>query len=49
MQIPKVTKEADGGDAKKLVSLFDTLEDHDDVQNVFADFDLSDEALAEME
>jgi YebC/PmpR family DNA-binding regulatory protein len=48
-QLPKLTKEVDGSDAKKLVSLFDTLEDHDDVQSVFADFDLSDEALAEME
>jgi YebC/PmpR family DNA-binding regulatory protein len=48
-QVPKTLKEVDGGDAKKLVSLFDTLEDHDDVQNVFADFDLSDAALAEME
>jgi YebC/PmpR family DNA-binding regulatory protein len=48
-QVPKTLKEVEGADASKLVSLFDTLEDHDDVQNVFADFDLSESALAEME
>jgi transcriptional/translational regulatory protein YebC/TACO1 len=29
--------------------LFDTLDDHDDVQNVYADFDVSDEELSRME
>ncbi|MBC7171938.1 MAG: YebC/PmpR family DNA-binding transcriptional regulator [Polyangiaceae bacterium] len=48
-QIPKTPKEVDGDDARKLVSLFEALDDHDDVQNVFADFELSDSALAAME
>ncbi len=48
-QIPKTSKEVDGDDARKLVALFDALDDHDDVQNVFADFDLSESALASME
>jgi YebC/PmpR family DNA-binding regulatory protein len=48
-QIPKTPKQVDGDDAKKLVALFEALDDHDDVQNVYADFDLSDSALASME
>ena len=31
--------------AKKVLRLIDTLDDHDDVQNVFANFDISDELL----
>ena len=29
-----------------LINLVEALDDHDDVQNVFSDFDLSDEELA---
>ena len=47
--IATTPKEVDGPDAHKLVSLFETLEEHDDVQAVFADFELSDAALAELE
>jgi YebC/PmpR family DNA-binding regulatory protein len=31
--------------AKKVLRLIDTLDDHDDVQNVYANFDISDELL----
>jgi len=31
--------------AKAVLSLFETLEDHDDVQNVYANFDISDELV----
>ncbi len=34
--------------AKKVLRLIDTLDEHDDVQNVFANFDISDEILAEV-
>lgn len=44
--VPKTTVEVEGGDAKKLLGLIDTLEDLDDVQEVFANFDISDEVLA---
>ena len=33
------------GDAKKVLHLVDVLEDHDDVQNVYANFDIPDEIL----
>lgn len=47
--IPTTPVEVDGDDAKKLMDLFDNLEDHDDVQAVFANFELSEAALAELE
>ena len=46
--IPNNPKVVEGRDAAKLVQLFEALEDHDDVQNVFSDFELSEQALAEM-
>ena len=46
--IPNNPKVVEGADAEKLIQLFEALEDHDDVQNVFADFELSEQALAEM-
>ncbi|MGH9023677.1 MAG: YebC/PmpR family DNA-binding transcriptional regulator [Acidimicrobiia bacterium] len=33
------------GDARKVLRLVDALEDHDDVQNVYANFDIPDEVL----
>lgn len=47
--IPKTPKIVDGRDAEVLVKLVGVLEDHDDIQSVFTDFDLSDEALAKLE
>ena len=44
--IPKATKPVTGDDAGKLLRLVDTLDDHDDVANVYADFDVSDEDMA---
>ena len=35
-------------DAEKLIQLYEALDDHDDIQNVFSDFELSEQALAEM-
>ena len=37
----------DPSTAKQLLNLLDLLEDHDDTQHVFANFDISDEILAE--
>ena len=36
---------ASEGDARKVLHLVDVLEDHDDVQNVYANFDIPDEIL----
>jgi YebC/PmpR family DNA-binding regulatory protein len=44
--VPKVKKPLAGRDAQVALNLAEALDDHDDVQNVFADFDISDEELA---
>ena len=44
--IPKTTVEvADEGEAKKVLRLIDTLEDNDDVQDVYANFDIPEHVL----
>ena len=48
-RIPKNAKEVDLAAGKKLLGLFESLDDHDDVQNVFTDFELSEESLAALE
>jgi transcriptional/translational regulatory protein YebC/TACO1 len=44
--VPKNKKQVEGRDAENCLNLFDVLDDHDDVQNVYADFDVSDEEMA---
>jgi YebC/PmpR family DNA-binding regulatory protein len=44
--LPKNKKEIAGRDAEVCLNLAETLDDHDDVQNVFSDFDVSDEEMA---
>jgi YebC/PmpR family DNA-binding regulatory protein len=46
--IPKNTVKLTGQDAERAVRLVDALEEHDDVQNVYANFDISDEDLAQI-
>lgn len=36
-------------DAEKVLSLYDALEDHDDVQNAFSNFEISDEIMEQIE
>jgi YebC/PmpR family DNA-binding regulatory protein len=48
-KLPKNKKLVSGRDAEVLVNLVEALEDHDDVQKVFSDFDLSEEAFAKLE
>ncbi|AYY13470.1 YebC/PmpR family DNA-binding transcriptional regulator [Actinobacteria bacterium YIM 96077] len=43
--VPSVTVPLDEDGAKKIFRLIETLEDCDDVQNVFSNFDVSDEVL----
>jgi YebC/PmpR family DNA-binding regulatory protein len=44
--LPKTKKQISGRDAEVALDLVEVLDDHDDVQNVYADFDVSDEELA---
>ena len=44
--MPKNKKQVAGRDAEVCLNLVEALDDHDDVQNVYADFDISDEELA---
>lgn len=40
---PNVTSELDEATAEKMLNLIDAIEDHDDVQSVFSNFEISDE------
>ena len=42
---PKNTVEVAEGDAKTLLNLIEALDDHDDVDAVHANFDMSDEVM----
>jgi transcriptional/translational regulatory protein YebC/TACO1 len=44
--IPKNRKPMAGRDAEVALNLAEALDDHDDVQTVYADFDVSDEEMA---
>lgn len=46
--IPKTTVAVEGSDAKKVLNLIDELDELDDVQEVFANFDISDDVLASL-
>ena len=46
--VPKNTIKVTGEDARKVLSLVNELEDHDDVQNVYANFDIPDDILKEL-
>lgn len=43
--VPETTIELTGEDAEKMVKLMDVLEDHDDVQEVYANFDIPEEMM----
>jgi len=46
--IPKNTIRVEGKEARRVLSLVEMLEDHDDIQNVYANFDIPDEILDEI-
>ena len=46
--IPTMTVPLDADGARKAFKLIDALEDSDDVQNVYANFDVDDEVMAEL-
>ncbi len=45
---PKTLTTVEGETAESLIRLLETLEDNDDVQNVYANFDMTDEAMARL-
>jgi len=47
--IPNTTVQADEKNGKQLLRLMDQLEDHDDVQKAYSNFDISEEVLAAIE
>ncbi|MCD0481232.1 YebC/PmpR family DNA-binding transcriptional regulator [Streptacidiphilus sp. ASG 303] len=47
--VPSVQVSLDADGARKIFKLIDALEDSDDVQNVFANFDVADEVMAEID
>jgi YebC/PmpR family DNA-binding regulatory protein len=46
--VPSSTVKVTGGDAKQVLALIDALEEHDDVQQVYANFDIPDEILEQV-
>ena len=48
-RIPTNTIELDVDQARQVMKLLEALDDHDDVQNVSANFNISDEVLAELQ
>jgi YebC/PmpR family DNA-binding regulatory protein len=46
--IPSSSIKLAGGDAKQLLALIDALEEHDDVQQVYANFDIPDEIMEQI-
>lgn len=46
--VPSSTIKLTGNDAKQLLSLVDSLEEHDDVQHVYANFDIPDELMDQL-
>lgn len=46
--IPNETVDLDANTARKVLKLMERLDDHDDVQNVSANFNISDEVMAEL-
>jgi transcriptional/translational regulatory protein YebC/TACO1 len=39
----------DNNTAKKIISMMEAFEDHDDVQNVYANFDIPEEIMKQLE
>jgi YebC/PmpR family DNA-binding regulatory protein len=47
--LPKVKKPLSGRDAQVALHMAEALDDHDDVQNVYADFDVAEEELSRIQ
>ena len=49
VMIPANTVTVDEKSGRKILNLMDALEDHDDIQNVYANFDIPDDVIAALE
>ena len=47
VMVPNTTVTVEGNQARQVLKLMEALDDHDDVQKVSANFDMSDEAYSE--
>lgn len=47
-RVPKTKKMVTGRDAEVLINLYDALDEHDDIQKVFVDFEVSDDELTRL-
>jgi transcriptional/translational regulatory protein YebC/TACO1 len=47
-QLPKAPIDADKEIAQKVLRLHESLDDHDDVQNVYTDLNMTEELMAEV-
>ncbi|MDE2028441.1 MAG: YebC/PmpR family DNA-binding transcriptional regulator [Candidatus Omnitrophica bacterium] len=45
---PNMVVKVEGNDAKSVLGLIEALEEHEDIQNVYANFDISDEEMAKI-
>ncbi len=45
--LPKSTVKVEGDEAKKVLDLVDSIEEHEDVQHVYANFDIPDDLIKE--
>jgi len=45
--IPKNMQKVEGDDVEKVIKLMEVLEDHEDIKNVYANFDIDEELLAD--
>jgi len=43
--VPKNTLKVEGDDVKKLINLIENLEEHDDIQNIYSNFEVDDDQL----
>ena len=48
-RLPKDTVDITGDDARRVLKMMELLDEHDDVQNVSANFNIPEEAMAELE
>ncbi len=46
--IPSTSVTLDAANGRKVLKLMDAFEDHDDVQNVYSNFDMPDEVMAQL-
>ncbi len=46
--IPETTLKVEGKDAQQLIKLMEELDEHDDIQKTYANFDISEKDLAKI-